>query len=148
MSEFFSEFAKSELSMLISQLMAFTDTQSLQTHFMNLQYIWLSICYLMNIVCELKLFTNLLDNILSSVVPPFCRTPCSMWLSFNKYIHVYAQTVHTVICFIFVIKIFSYTENVRKYFMRIQRKFFRHWLAPYYTPALSELLLPIIICGL
>ena len=28
-------------------------------------------------------------------------------------------TLHTVICYIFVVKIFSYTENVRKYFTRI-----------------------------
>ena len=104
---FFPEFA---VRIIYAYLMAFTDTQSLQTHFMKLQYIWL------NIVCELKLFTNLFDNILSSVVLPFCRIPCSMWLSFNKYIHVYTQTVYTVICFIFVVKIFLYTENVQKYF--------------------------------
>ena len=56
--------------------------------------------------------------------------------------------VYTVICFLFVAKIFSDTENVRKYFTRINftRKIFAR-LAPGYTPALPQLLLPIYPCN-
>ena len=47
---------------------------------------------------------------------------------------------HTVIRFCFVVKIFSYQENVRKYmyFKRINftTKIFPRWLAPCYTQAL------------
>ena len=54
----------------------------------------------------------------------------------------------TVICYIFFVKIFSYTENHTKIFMRINSttKIFQRWLAPCFTPALPELLLPIYPC--
>ena len=52
------------------------------------------------------------------------------------YLCFLAQYTHkmgtTVICFLFVAKIFSDTENVRKYFTRINftTKIFARWLAP------------------
>ena len=44
--------------------------------------------------------------------------------------------------------IFVHSKHTKIFYANIilQRKFFRHWLAPCYTPALPELLLPIYPC--
>ena len=56
----------------------------------------------------------------------------------------------SVICFIFVVKIFLYTEIMYENILHEYNfKYFRRWLAPCYIPALPELLLPLYpcICG-
>ena len=52
---------------------------------------------------------------------------------------------YTVIRFYFVVKIFSYQENGREYY-NFTAKIFLRWLAPCYTEALPQLLLPIYLC--
>ena len=66
----------------------------------------------------------------------------------DTHTHTHLQAHIPVIRFLFVAKIFSDTENVRKYFTRINftTKIFARWLAPGYTPALPQLLLPIYPC--